>query len=281
MSQTDCLQRYQLLIEAKLDEVLPLATQAPVALHEAMRYSVFSGGKRFRPGLTLASCEAAGGRFEDALLPALAVELVHCYSLVHDDLPALDNDDMRRGKPSCHRQYGEALAILTGDALLTQAFGVLSQMTSGKRVAEILLELSTAAGSCGMIGGQVVDLEVANETPDLPKLDFINIHKTGKLIRASAVCGALAADAGEETLHRIMRYGEYLGLAFQSVDDLLDGDGLLRIQSAMDVRANVRDLIANAKREIKPLGRRAQDLLQIADFLLERVPGEGKVELDS
>jgi len=258
-------------IEATLEKVLPGDGIPPCRLHEAMRYAVFSGGKRFRPVLTLAACEASGGKVEQALYPAAAAELVHSYSLVHDDLPALDNDDLRRGVLTCHKQFGEAMAILAGDGLLTLAFQVLGLVADGAKVRALLAELSTASGSCGMIGGQVADLEAGKDL-DLPMLDYISIHKTGKLIKASAVCGALAANAGKEVLQPMTKYGELVGMAFQTIDDLFDGDGYTKLMKPKELRDQARDLIAQAMRAIKPLGRKAQKLQAIAEFLIERIP---------
>lgn len=268
------------LIERTLDKILPPGRQYPSVIHEAMRYAVFSGGKRFRPVLTLAACEAAGGKPEDAVLPAVAIELIHSYSLVHDDLPALDDDDTRRGKPTCHKQFGEAMAILTGDGLLTLAFQTLARVRPARIALRLLEEISTTAGSCGMIGGQVADLVIGKTDLDLPMLDYISIHKTGQLIKASAVSGAIAAGASEDARRRMLKYGETLGLAFQSVDDLLDGDGYLKLIKPREVRQKVRDLIAGAKREIRPFGRKADKLLALADFLLRRMPKESHAAVD-
>lgn len=268
------------LIEKTLKRVLPPVEAFPHDLHEAMHYSVFPGGKRFRPVLTLAACEAAGGRIEDALLPAAALELIHCYSLVHDDLPALDNDEMRRGKPSCHKKFGEAMGILTGDALLNQAYHLLAAVQPSSKAVELLAEISTAAGSYGMIGGQVADLSASSGGLDLPRIDYISIHKTGKLIKASAVCGAIAAQADPKTRARLFKFGECLGLAFQVVDDLQDGDGYSRMMKTSEIRQKARDLIASAKREIKPLGSKAKKLQMLADFLAARIPKRNYVSVD-
>ncbi len=271
------------IVDAKLKKILPPAEHAPQTLHEAMHYAVFTGGKRFRPVLTLAAAEACGGKLEDALIPAMSIELIHSYSLVHDDLPALDNDDFRRGKPTVHKRFGEALAILTGDALLTNAFQILGEIRPPERALEILTEVSTAAGTYGMIGGQVADLQSLGQDLDLPLLDHINVHKTGKLIRASAICGALSAGADAENRQRMLHYGELIGLAFQSVDDLHDGDGYLKVMKASEVRDNVRDLIARAKREVRVLGSKADKLMILAEDLLERMPKETQnhAEMDS
>ncbi|MDD5217654.1 MAG: polyprenyl synthetase family protein [Candidatus Omnitrophica bacterium] len=267
-------------VDEILQEVLPPEGQRPSILHEAMRYAVFTGGKRFRPVLVLAAAEACGGTVQDALYPAAAIELVHAYSLVHDDLPALDNDETRRGKPTCHKQFGEAIAILAGDGLLTLAFQTLTKVRSARKVQQLLMELSTAAGSCGMIGGQVADLTLAQADLDLPMLDYISVHKTGKLIKASTVFGAISADAGEETKQKLLKFGELLGMAFQSVDDMIDGDGYLKLMKSREVSQKVRDLIAKAKREIKSLGDKAGKLQTIADFLIRRIPRGSHVKVD-
>ncbi|HXV28112.1 MAG TPA: polyprenyl synthetase family protein [bacterium] len=268
-------------IEKTLHKVLPPENRYPQPLHEAMHYAVFSGGKRFRPVLALAACEACGGDWREALFPAAALECIHSYSLVHDDLPALDNDDMRRGKPTCHKQFGEAMAILAGDSLLTYAFEILSRVKPVQKAARLISELSTASGTYGMIGGQAADLIAGPSGLDLPMLDYISVHKTGKLIKASAVMGALAASATPENLERMLKYGESIGLAFQSIDDLLDGDGYLRIVKPREMRQKIRDLVAKAKREIRPLGKKAEKLQALADFLLERMPRrERRVAVD-
>ena len=266
--------------ERELGKVLPVGSKYPPVIHEAMRYAMFTGGKRFRPVLALAACEAAGGKLEQALVPAAAVELIHGYSLIHDDLPALDNDDLRRGKPTCHKKFGESIAILAGDGLLTLAFQVLTTAQPARKAVALAAELSTAAGTYGMIGGQVADLLTERKRLNLPLLDYISIHKTGKLIKASVVCGAIAAGAEKEPLAQFTKYGEWIGLAFQAVDDLLDGDGYMRLIKAREVRQKVRDLIAKAKREIRPFGRRAEKLQMLADFLLRRIPRGTHVAVD-
>ncbi len=271
---------YLTLIEQTLERILPEESQYPPLIHEAMRYSVFPGGKRFRPVLALAACEAAGGKAEEALIPAASLELIHCYSLVHDDLPALDNDDVRRGKPACHKRFSEATALLAGDGLLTLAFQILTRIQPAKKAVEILEEVSTAAGTYGMIGGQVADITVPRERLNLPMLDYISIHKTGKLIKASAVSGALAAGASQDARERITHYGEWMGLAFQSVDDLVDGDGYARLMKGREIRQKVRDLIAKSKREIRPLGRKADKLHFLSDFLLKQIPRSTYVAVD-
>ena len=212
-------------IKAALEQLLPPETQYPETIHSAMRHSVFAGGKRIRPVLFLAAAEAVQPLPEGAESAACALELVHTYSLIHDDLPALDNDDFRRGKPTCHKVYGEAMAILAGDALLTLAFQVLSDVKGilSPNQVRLVTELATAAGTVnGMIGGQVADIEAEGKAVDGARLDYIHRSKTGALIRASVRMGGIYADASAEQLVALGRYGEHIGLAFQIVDDILD-----------------------------------------------------------
>ncbi len=219
------------LVDVALDKYLPREEERPQSLHKAMRYSVFAGGKRVRPVLMLAACEAVGGNIEVAMPAACAMEMIHTYSLIHDDLPAMDDDDFRRGRPTNHKVFGEAIAILAGDGLLTEAFklmsdqGFASSVDPGARVA-VIHEISRSAGSYGMVGGQVVDMECEGKQDiDLPTVQYIHTHKTGALIKASVVAGALLGGADERQLSAIRRYGEAAGLAFQIADDILDIEG--------------------------------------------------------
>jgi len=225
MSFSEHLARQQQLIDRELDRLVPSETVPPEMLHRAMRYSLFAGGKRVRPVLCLeaarAICDAPRG-IETA---ACALEFIHTYSLIHDDLPALDNDDYRRGKLTSHKVFGEAMAILTGDALLTLAFETLAKMDGvpDDRKTRVIAELATAAGTVGgMIGGQVADLEGEGKTPDAQLLEAIHRAKTGALLRASVRMGAIYAGADARQLEDISRFGEHVGLAFQIVDDILD-----------------------------------------------------------
>jgi len=212
-------------VDAALDARLPRATTRPASIHRAMRHAVFAGGKRLRPVLCIAACEACGGQAADALHAACAVEMLHTYSLVHDDLPAMDDDDLRRGRPTCHKVFGEAVAILCGDALLTEAFAVLAgqQPANGRHTAaDLVLELARAADSRRLIGGQVMDLE-AEGTPATPaRLRAIHIAKTASLITASLRLGGMCAGATPRKLAALATFGEALGLAFQILDDILD-----------------------------------------------------------
>ncbi|MDH3346143.1 MAG: polyprenyl synthetase family protein [Kiritimatiellaceae bacterium] len=202
-----------------LDQRLPVAETHPTSIHEAMRYSMFAGGKRLRPILCIAACEACGGTTGQALDAACALELFHTSTLIHDDLPAMDNDTLRRGRPTCHIQFDEATAILAGDALLILAFEALAQ---NSQAGALTLELTRAAGSQGVIGGQIEDLAAEGKPADADRLDYIHRHKTAALIRAACVMGGLCADADCQTLEKLAEYGESLGLAFQLIDDLLD-----------------------------------------------------------
>jgi geranylgeranyl diphosphate synthase type II len=219
------------LVDSRLKNAMPAETELPVSLHSAMRYSTFAGGKRIRPVLMLAACEAVGGDINNALPAACAMEMIHTYSLIHDDLPAMDNDDFRRGRPTNHKVYGDAVAILAGDALLTQAFILLSSPFLASniphdRILSVIHEIASCAGSRGMVGGQVVDMESEGKHDlDLPTVQYIHIHKTGALIKASVKCGAILGGAGERELAALVRYGEAIGLAFQIADDILDIEG--------------------------------------------------------
>ena len=212
------------LVEPVLDRLLPSEETPPAIIHRAMRYSVFAGGKRLRPILCLEAARIFDADIQRVVPVGCALEFIHTYSLIHDDLPALDNDDLRRGKPTCHKQFGEAMAILAGDALLTLAFQVMAEAPAdaARRVA-VLREVATAAGSVnGMVGGQVADLE-AEKKPVIPEmLEYIHRAKTAALIRASVATGALCAGAGDDDMARIRRFGENIGWAFQVVDDILD-----------------------------------------------------------
>jgi geranylgeranyl diphosphate synthase, type II len=216
-------------IDGALDRLLPAADSWPVRLHEAMRYAVFGGGKRVRPVLVRAACRAAGGDPQGVLEAACALELVHTYSLIHDDLPALDNDTLRRGRPTVHTAYDEAIAILAGDALLTEAFAVLAAFPVGDehsaRRAEACRLVADAIGSRGMVGGQVEDLEATGGAPDAARLDRIHQAKTGELIGAAVELGALHAGAEDARRQAFAVFGQRLGLLFQIADDILDVTG--------------------------------------------------------
>jgi geranylgeranyl diphosphate synthase type II len=219
------------LVDEALEQFLPPADELPDSLHKSMRYSVFAGGKRVRPILLLAACEAVGGEIGPAMPAACAMEMIHTYSLIHDDLPAMDNDDFRRGNPTNHKVFGEAIAILAGDALLTEAFILLSDpghwgKTGSTRLLPVIHEIARSAGSHGMVGGQVVDMESEGKRDvDLAIVQYIHTHKTGALLKASVKAGALLGGADDAGLAAMTRYGEAVGLAFQIADDILDIEG--------------------------------------------------------
>ena len=221
----ETLEQGQALTDSALDRLLPPETQHPVSIHKAMRHSVFAGGKRLRPTLCIEA-----GRMIAGAIPAgiddlgAALEMLHTYSLIHDDLPALDNDDLRRGRPTCHKVFGEAIAILAGDALQTQAYQVLARLhCAAESRVRIIEEISRGTGTVnGMIGGQVVDLEAEHTQPDLKMLEYIHRSKTAALITASVVSGGLYAGADEPAVAKLRSFGQSIGLAFQIIDDVLD-----------------------------------------------------------
>lgn len=214
----DYLKRIGELAELHLKEHLPLDTKAPKRLHEAMRYSMFAGGKRLRPALTYAAFEAFHGKGDKIWLVSSALEMLHTFSLIHDDLPCMDDDDFRRGMPTAHKKYGEATAVLSGDALCIHAFGLLAQTGSSQVVEEVARSLGTS----GMIGGQMIDIESEGQQVTLDVVDYIHYHKTAALIEASLVTGAIVAGATPEQIVPMREFGHAIGLAFQVVDDILD-----------------------------------------------------------
>ncbi|CCO08925.1 polyprenyl synthetase family protein [Desulforamulus hydrothermalis] len=228
MSFKEQLTAWARQVDEALHNYLPPADAYPAVLHEAMRYSVFAGGKRLRPILVLAAAKAVGGNTDKIMPVACALELIHTYSLVHDDLPAMDNDDYRRGRPTNHKVYGEATAILVGDALLTLAFELVARCGEDcppAAVNRVAREIAQAAGSRGLIGGQVVDLLSENKQIESSVLEYIHRHKTGALFRAAVRAGAILGGAGEAQLAALTTYAEQMGLAFQIKDDLLDIEG--------------------------------------------------------
>ena len=278
-------------IDAALEILLPPETEPPPVIHRAMRYSVFAGGKRLRPILCLESARIFSDSPRGVHSVACALEFIHTYSLIHDDLPALDNDDLRRGRPTCHKQFGEAMAILAGDGLLTRAFEVLSlaELPADRRAA-VVREIATAAGTVnGMVGGQVADLEAEGRPIDPQMLEYIHRSKTAALIRASVVSGAIAGGAAGEDVERLRRFGESIGLAFQVVDDILDveessatlGKTAGKDQSQKKAtypalygleksRATANALLERANAELIPFAARARRLRELADFLVAR-----------
>lgn len=257
------------IIDEALDLYLPKETEYPKTIHKAMRYAVFSGGKRVRSILVLASCEACGGKIKEALPVACAIEMVHTYSLIHDDLPAMDDDDYRRGKLTCHRKFDEGVAILAGDALLTFATELIVRGENPKVNNAILRTVTAAIGTYGMIGGQVVDID-NREDADLPTLTYINAHKTGALIAASCEVGGIAAGASKYKVKALEKYGEYIGFTFQLIDDILDEEGFALALGVNGAKKEAVRLIDKAKEELKIFGRRARPLKDLADFILTR-----------
>lgn len=218
------IQRVVEFTEQQMDSLVPSGETRPTTLHQSIRYSLFAGGKRMRPALCLAAAEACGGNWEAAGRMAAAVEMIHTYSLIHDDLPAMDNDDFRRGKPTNHKVYGEGLAVLAGDALLTQAFEVLADWegTANYSAAAAVKELAVTSGSLQLIAGQAADLEAEGKEISLEDLEYIHLRKTSALLTCSVRLGAMAVNASREQLEALTRFGRAVGLAFQIVDDLLD-----------------------------------------------------------
>ncbi len=277
-------------IEAALRRWLPTEAAYPETIHRAMRYSLFAGGKRLRPLLAVEACRMLGGRVADALPAACALECIHTYSLIHDDLPAMDDDDFRRGKPSNHKAFGEAMAILAGDGLLTYAFELVAAKTPSPAVVPALVrEIGVAAGTRGMVGGQVADLEAENGRRDAKHLEYIHLHKTAALIACATRCGAIAAGASSADLARATAYGRNLGLAFQVVDDILDVVGTteqlgktagkdadskkLTYPSVYGIdrsREVATRLVGRARAAIRPFGARARVLDALASYVLER-----------
>ncbi|MCG3177231.1 MAG: Farnesyl diphosphate synthase [Candidatus Omnitrophica bacterium] len=262
-------------VRAQLERVLPPVSARPRRLHEALRYAALSEGKRVRPALTLLACEAVGGKTLEAMPAALAVELVHTYSLVHDDLPCMDDDTMRRGRPTCHVRYDEGTALLAGDALLTMAFEVLASngRPSGVRAARRLTAvawLAEAAGSKGMVGGQADDVEQGGRTPDLPTLESINARKSGKLIAVSCRLGAYLGGGTPAQVEALYAYGRAVGLLFQIVDDILDGDGYAKLLGASQARREAEAVHRRAVGALGKLGRKGLPLARLADLILNR-----------
>lgn len=279
------------LIEAALSRLLPAEDTPPVSIHKAMRYSVSAGGKRIRPVLCVEAARLFSAHVNGAVDAGCALEFIHTYSLIHDDLPALDNDDLRRGKPTNHKVFGEAIAILAGDALLTLAFQTLASapIEPARRVRAIM-EVSAAAGTVnGMVGGQVADIEAERKPVDEKGLEYIHRSKTAALIRASIVTGAIAGGASDEDVERLRRFGENIGWAFQVVDDILDVEessaalgktagkdqaqqkatypSLYGLEKSRQIAS---ELSSRAVRELDPYGERGANLRALGEFLVAR-----------
>jgi geranylgeranyl diphosphate synthase type II len=288
----DTLQRGQQLTDSALDRLLPSETQRPASIHKAMRHSVFAGGKRLRPILCIESGRLIAGSVPVGIENlCAALEMLHTYSLIHDDLPALDNDDLRRGRPTSHKVFGEAIAILAGDALQTQAYEVLAGLKcSAEARVRMIEEIARRTGTVdGMIGGQVVDLEAEHTRPDLSTLEYIHRSKTAALITASVVSGGLFAGADEPAVTKLRSFGEAIGLAFQIVDDILDvtqSSAQLGKTAGKDSaaekatypalfgieksRQKAGELLKIASESLQLFGPRADTLKQLASFLVDR-----------
>src|SRR4051812_34908120 len=278
-------------VDRALDRFLPGESVAPATLHKAMRYSLFAGGKRLRPILCLAAAGACGGKSQAALPHACAVECIHTYSLIHDDLPSMDNDDLRRGRPTCHKVFGDAIAILAGDALLTVAFEIACRAKPVSRydLREVMREITEAAGSRKLIAGQVADLEAEGKNLSREQVRSIHENKTAALLTASVRLGAMAANAGAKQLTAVTAFGRALGLAFQVIDDILDmtqtseklgksaGKDLAARKATYPAvfgleksRSEARRLTKQAHRALETLSDNARVLRALADYLLAR-----------
>ena len=288
---TSYLRERKSVVDSFLDREMPPATTRPAILHEAMRYSVFGEAKRVRPILSMASAEACGGTAHSGLRPGAAIELLHTYTLIHDDLPAMDNDALRRGRPTCHVRFGEANAILAGDALLTLAFEWLADSPAPPPHAPTALarELAIAAGSRGVIAGQVEDIDAEGKPLDADRLDYIHLHKTADLLRAATRMGAIAGGGSASQVDALGRYGERIGLAFQIADDVLNATadhhalgkhggtdaarGKLTYVAVYGVDASrdrARTLIDDAKRALNGMPGPTAPLIALADYIVER-----------
>ncbi len=296
------LQEKKLIVDSALERYFPNPPEGEGevkpsnSLHRAIRHSLLNGGKRIRPILSIAAFEAVGGKGDHILPFACALEMIHTYSLIHDDLPAMDNDDFRRGKPTCHKMFGEAIGILAGDGLLTEAFKLMTNRSSWDGpsndkalILDVVHEIAQAAGISGMVGGQVADIESEGKEVDLPLLQYIHTHKTGAMILASIRVGARLGGASGETLRAFTRYAERIGLAFQIIDDILNVEGkaialgkstgtdlsrgkatypsLLGLEES---KRRATELVQLAVESLKPYGPEADPLREIARFIIAR-----------
>jgi geranylgeranyl diphosphate synthase type II len=286
MNSENYLKKKREIIEKALNGYLPPANKPPVSLHQAVRYSVFAGGKRLRPILTMASFELVGGKGNAILPVACALELIHTYSLIHDDLPCMDNDDLRRGKPTLHKVFGEGMAVLAGDALHALAFELLSKTKNPKLISEIAHEI----GTYGMVGGQAADLQAERKKVTISQVNFIHSHKTGALMKASVRAGAILGGAQGEKLGALTSYGEKFGLAFQIVDDILDATGndeklgkrtstdqskakatYPKVWGVEKSKKTARRLLKDAKAGLKIFGENSHILEELTEYMIERM----------
>lgn len=285
------MKRYIELIDAYLDKYLEVRDNPQKIIYEAMRYSVFAGGKRLRPALMLSVCEMCGGDVNEVMPFACAMEMIHTYSLIHDDLPAMDNDDLRRGMPTSHIKFGEATAILAGDALLTKAFEIASEYSGANtvRAMKAVNMLAASAGTDGMIGGQIVDMESEHKDITLDELRYLHLNKTGAIIRSSCVIGALMAGASDGLIKATDTFAQNLGIAFQIQDDILDVVGdeeqlgkpigsdeeegkntYVKLVGLEKSRKLAREYSEKAKNALAPFGDKAKYLLEFTDSLMQR-----------
>ncbi|EFK07123.1 putative geranyltranstransferase [delta proteobacterium NaphS2] len=288
------LEEKRVQVDAALDEYFPKGDGLTTALIKAMRYSLFAGGKRLRPILCIAGAEAVGGVGQRVLPVACAVELIHTYSLIHDDLPVMDDDDLRRGKPTNHKVFGEAIALLAGDGLLTEAFSLMTSPKATENIEppgllEVIQIIAVAAGCEGMVGGQVVDILWEGKNAEFETVKFLHTHKTGAMIRASVMSGAIAAGARESVVQHFSSYGHKIGLAFQISDDILDVEGDSEIMGkmagadegkgkttypsvlGMDESKKIQEaLVRDAVQDLEVFGDAAEPLRKIAYYIIER-----------
>lgn len=281
------------IVEEALFKYLPAENNTPAEIYKAVRYSVFAGGKRIRPILCLAAAEACGGNIASSMPVACSLELIHTYSLIHDDLPSMDNDDFRRGKPTCHKVFGENIAILAGDALLTEAFVLLSRAekvdSSAEKLLAVIHEIAQAAGIAGMVGGQTLDVLSEKSSPDLEVLQQIHRRKTGAMIKAAVVSGAIMSDAPKDKIQALADYGMNIGIAFQIADDILNVEGdreLMGKETGSDkalgkvtypslmgmdyAKQELQNSIDKAMICLAVFDKRALPLRQIARYIMER-----------
>lgn len=294
MNLKDYLEEKRNMVDKALEEFLPPATSYPSIIHEAMRYSVFAGGKRLRPILVITAAEIIGQEMSVVMPTASAMELIHTFSLIHDDLPSIDNDDYRRGKPTCHRVYGDAVAILTGDALLNYSFELMARNgqypgIKSEALLSVMEEVSKAIGTGGMLGGEVVDIISEGETGTEELVEYIHTHKTAALIKVSLRAGAILADSSSQEIQALSDYGDYLGFAFQIQDDILNIEGEAKnlgkpvgtdsnrkkvtypaIAGIENAHQKVKLLTQQAKQCLMIFGERGEILVQLADYLSER-----------
>jgi len=281
------------IIDNAMREIFDSFHTVPGVLRDAMEYMVFASGKRIRPILAIAACEAKGKSSDDVLPFACSIEMIHTYSLIHDDLPSLDNDDLRRGKPTCHKVFGEAIAILAGDGLLTEAFRVMTDSRYTERInpqvlKEIIFEISLAAGAGGMVGGQVMDVLYEGKEGSKMIVNYIHTHKTTAMIRASVRIGAMVGGATAHELKHLTKYGESIGLAFQITDDLLDYEGdeevvgkklkkdmnkqtYVKHYGVENSKLKVEQVIQEAIHAVAFLGEGSEILTQIAQYIGSRI----------